>query len=117
MSVYITVFHEYLAGIIFSEFVILEISRVFNLAIPKKKKKKKKKGLFCCSLAYTPAYTHPAIAKYSAMYIVFKIQYYTVYFCSMQRDPGPCSCVFWIIPPPPKIFYQMRDTVYDLRPV
>ena len=38
-----TVFHEYLAGIIFSEFVILEISRVFNLAIPKKKKKKKKK--------------------------------------------------------------------------
>ena len=30
-----TVFHEYLAGIIFSEFVILEISRVFNLAIPK----------------------------------------------------------------------------------
>ena len=31
----ITVFHEYLAGIIFSEFVILEISRVFNLAIPK----------------------------------------------------------------------------------
>ena len=31
-----TVFHEYLAGIIFSEFVILEISRVFNLAIPKK---------------------------------------------------------------------------------
>ena len=58
-----TVFHEYLAGIIFSEFVILEISRVFNLAIPKKKKKKK--VLFCCSLAYTPAYTHPAIAKYS----------------------------------------------------
>ena len=34
-----TVFHEYLAGIIFSEFVILEISPVFNLAIPKKKKK------------------------------------------------------------------------------
>ena len=33
--VWITVFHEYLAGIIFSEFVILEISRVFNLAIPK----------------------------------------------------------------------------------
>ena len=31
-----TVFHEYLAGIIFSEFAILEISRVFNLAIPKK---------------------------------------------------------------------------------
>ena len=30
-----TVFHEYLAGIIFSEFVILEISRVLNLAIPK----------------------------------------------------------------------------------
>ena len=30
-----TVFHEYLAGIIFSEFVILEISRVFNLVIPK----------------------------------------------------------------------------------
>ena len=57
----ITVFHEYLAGIIFSEFVILEISLVFNLAIPKKKKK----VLFCCSLAYTPAYTHPAIAKYS----------------------------------------------------
>ena len=80
MTLY-TVFHEYLAGIIFSEFVILEISRVFNLAIPKKKKKKKKKKrLFCCSLAYTPAYTHPAIAKYSAMYIVFKIQYYTVYF-------------------------------------
>ena len=32
---WITVFHEYLAGIIFSEFVILEISRVFNLVIPK----------------------------------------------------------------------------------
>ena len=31
-SLLITVFHEYLAGIIFSEFVILEI---FNLAIPK----------------------------------------------------------------------------------
>ena len=31
---HITVFHEYLAGIIFSEFVILEISRVFNLAMP-----------------------------------------------------------------------------------
>ena len=31
----VTVFHEYLAGIIFSEFVILVISRVFNLAIPK----------------------------------------------------------------------------------
>ena len=30
-----TVFHEYLAGTIFSEFVILEISQVFNLAIPK----------------------------------------------------------------------------------
>ena len=35
MSYRITVFHEYLAGIIFSEFVILEILRVFNLAIPK----------------------------------------------------------------------------------
>ena len=57
-SYLITVFHEYLAGIIFSEFVILEISQVFNLAIPKK-------VLFCCSLAYTPAHTHPAIAKYS----------------------------------------------------
>ena len=34
-SILVTVFHEYLAGIIFSEFVILEISRVFNLAIPK----------------------------------------------------------------------------------
>ena len=35
LCVRVTVFHEYLAGIIFSEFVILEISRVFNLAIPK----------------------------------------------------------------------------------
>ena len=34
-TILFTVFHEYLAGIIFSEFVILEISRVFNLAIPK----------------------------------------------------------------------------------